>query len=338
MTARRESDHAAPLGAGLLDRSDRARIEVAGPDRGKFLHNLTTSDVKRLAPGRGQEAFVTNPQGKTLGYVTLLAGDDRILLRTEAEGLPTLLAHLRKYGIFDDVAIEDETARTFELHLAGPRADDVLRRAGGEPPPVEDLAHHTTGVSGALVWVVREAPTGLPGLTLIGPSADASAVAAALRQAGEPDGMAEITPDLFEVLRIEAGTPLFGRDVSAENLPQEIARDDRAICFVKGCYLGQETVARIDALGHVNKLLRGLRFPGAGVCPPPGTVLELDGKAVGTVTSSADSPGWGMPVALGYVRTAQARAGTELHAMVAGQAHRAVVCDLPMFPVREGSS
>ena len=97
--------HAARTSSALLDRSGRVRIEVTGPDRAKFLHNLTTNDVKRLAVGSGVEAFVTSPQGKTLGHVTILAEDDRLLLRADAPLFPDVLAHLRKYGLFDDVAI-----------------------------------------------------------------------------------------------------------------------------------------------------------------------------------------------------------------------------------------
>src|SRR5690348_8538114 len=94
-------------GVALFDRCDRSRLEIAGPDRVKFLHNLTTNDVKRLAAGRGHEAFVTSPQGKTLGYVSLLACDDRIMIRADRDGLAGVLPHLQKYGVFDDVALTE---------------------------------------------------------------------------------------------------------------------------------------------------------------------------------------------------------------------------------------
>ncbi len=120
---------------GFSDRTDRVRIEVGGTDRAKFLHNLTTNDVKRLAVGRGHEAFVTSPQGKTLGYLTLLAAEDRILLRTEPSGADLFLPHLRKYGVFDEVTIDDVSPSTFEFHLAGAGADELARSAGAELPP-----------------------------------------------------------------------------------------------------------------------------------------------------------------------------------------------------------
>ena len=160
--------------------------------------------------------------------------------------------------------------------------------------------------------MIREAPTGQPGLTLVGGIADASKVAAQLHSLGERLGLIELDPGLFDILRIEAGTPVFGREVTEENLPQEIGRDNRAISFVKGCYLGQETVARIDALGHVNKLLKGLKFLTPEDVTAENAVLTREGKTIGKLTSTAFSPGWGRPVALGFVRAAHAEAGTEL--------------------------
>src|ERR1700722_9134527 len=108
MTPDPTSYHSVVDRAGWSDRSPRSRIEIGGPDRAKFLHNLTTNDVKRLADGAGHESFVTSPQGKTLAYVTLLATEKAtILLRTEPESLNSILPHLKKYGVFDDVSIED---------------------------------------------------------------------------------------------------------------------------------------------------------------------------------------------------------------------------------------
>jgi folate-binding protein YgfZ len=315
--------------AVLIDRSDRSRLEVTGPDRAKFLHNLTTQDVKRLPVGEGREAFVTSTQGKTLGYVTLLAADDRILLRTDREGLPPILPHLQKYGIFDDSTFEDVTERTFELHLAGPAADEVVRGLGAELPPEGELRHVPTHIEGKPVRAVRECPTGRAGLSMIGERADASLILDALRQAGRPLGLVVTDRNGFEPLRIEAGTPAAGRDVTPENLPQEVARDDRTINFVKGCYLGQETVARIDALGHVNKLLRGLLIPG-DTSPSPGAAVEAGGKAVGTVTTAAYSAARGCVVALGYVRTTHSGHGTSVQVSVGGHPVEAVVTDLPM--------
>jgi folate-binding protein YgfZ len=133
------------------------------------------------------------------------------------------------------------------------------------------------------------------------------AIAARLREAGA----IECGRDALETCRIEAGMPLFGRDITDDNLPQEVNRNAQAISFTKGCYLGQETVARIDALGHVNKLLVRLQFLGQGV-PSTGSELTLDGKTVGHVTSATFSPRIGKALALAYVRTASTEPGTRL--------------------------
>jgi folate-binding protein YgfZ len=325
-----------PIGGrvGWIDRSDRARVEVTGPDRAKFLHNLTTNEVKRLAAGRGCEAFVTSLQGKTIGYVILLAAEDRILVRSDPGGLELVMPHLRKYGLFDDVAIEDRGEATFELHLAGDGRDDLVRRAGGTVPDGPDYTHTSGELAGRSVRVVRESPAGWPGLTVIGERGDRAAVVAGLEAAAGGEGLVTLAAADFEALRIEAGTPVFGKDVTEKNLPQEFARDDRAISFVKGCYLGQETVARIDALGHVNQVLKGLAFgPGAAI-PAPGSALEVEGKRVGVVTSAVLAPWRDRAIGLGMIRTGQGAAGTTLRVAGTGEERPviATVVDLPFPP------
>jgi tRNA-modifying protein YgfZ len=328
-------DHPVSEGVILFDRSDRARIEVSGPDRAKFLHNLTTNEVKRLAPGRGCEAFVTSLQGKTIGYIILLAADDRIIVRADPGGMELSLPHLRKYGVFDDVAIEDRSEATFELHLVGEAVDELVHHAGGHPPEVADYSHATSELGGRPVRLVRESPAGRAGLTVIGDRADQDEVIRTLRTAGQSGQVYLPKEGVYEALRIEAGTPVFGRDVTEKNLPQEFGRDDRAISFVKGCYLGQETVARIDAVGHVNQILKGLAFEPGTPCPAPGSALEADGKRVGAITSAVESPWRGHPVALGLIRTGFAAAETVLKVAIEGEGPPAVatVRDLP-FPPR----
>jgi folate-binding protein YgfZ len=306
--------------SGWINCSDRARLEIAGPDRAKFLHNLTTNDVKRLPVGQGQESFVTTLQGKTLAYVTILASESAILLRTETASLEGLAPHLAKYGVFDDVTIDDVSIGTFEIHLFGPEAEAWLE-AGGSALPPDGLLRH---VKGEPFQIIRESLTGQPGFTLIGGIELADSFKASLEAV-------QIDAGIFDALRIEAGTPVSGRDVTLANLPQEIGRDARTINFVKGCYLGQETVARLDALGHVNRLLKGLTMEGLTTIPPDGTPVTFEGKTVGTMTSAAFSKNWGCPVALGYIKVAQAIAGTRLSLTIQGSPFEAIVRDLPMI-------
>ena len=312
--------------AGLFDRSQRCRLSITGPDRAKFLHNLLTNDVKRLPIGKGCEAFVTSPQGRTLAFVTVLADVEVILLRTDVAAAEGLVSHLKKYGVFDDVAIDDQSARTFEYHVAGPAAAEIVRRCAGHLPEEAELAHVTAEVTGKRVRLVRESPAGLPGLTLVGDIAIAETVKTSLLTAGKELGLIDAGPEAFEVLRIEAGTPLFGKDITDKNLPQEIGRDARAINFVKGCYLGQETVARLDALGHVNQMLLGLILAAGSPCPPTGSIVEDAGKRVGSVTSAAYSPLRNAPIALALIRTSHMAAGTSVQvALPDGDARIAAV-------------
>ncbi|WP_435016569.1 YgfZ/GcvT domain-containing protein [Tundrisphaera sp. TA3] len=319
--------------SGWIDRSDRVRIEVQGPDRAKFLHNLVTNDIKKLVEGQGCEAFITTPQGKTLAYVALSALKASTLLRSDVGESTVFLGHLQKYSIFDDVAIEEITDQTFEIHAFGRLAEDIVHDAKLDGLANADQSIAEAEWAGHSLRFVREAPAGVPGLTLIGPLAAADSVRTAL---GRASGTASLDPAVFEAMRIEAGTPISGRDVTPNNLPQEVGRDRATISFVKGCYLGQETVARLDALGHVNKILKGLRIEGSTPPAPGASLVGADGKAAGTVTSAAPAIGGGAVVGLAYVRVAHANPGTSLAVEVGGQTVAAVVADLPMTPPAGG--
>jgi folate-binding protein YgfZ len=183
------------------------------------------------------------------------------------------------------------------------------------------FGNHRAEIAGAPVWVRRSGLLGPDAWSVVCLRAQKDEVARALYDAGAaPCGAAAV-----EVVRIEAGVPLYGADITEDNLPQEVNRNDQAISFTKGCYLGQETVARIDALGHVNRTLVGLKFT-RGAAPDPGCELTAGETAVGRVTSVAFSPRLGAAVALGYVRQGHNQPGARL-ASVCGEAE---VVALPM--------
>jgi len=318
---------AANRSAAFADRSNRVRIEVAGPDRAKVLHNLTTHEIKRLAPGEGREAFVTSPQGKTVGWITVHALADRLLLRSDPGTAEALLAHFRKNGVFEDAEFSDISDQTRETHLVGPDAYNTAQ-ALGLTLPEADLSISEAAPGNIPTRVIRESPTGRPGLTLIGSRQEPLKIG----------DLALLEPSEFDALRIEAGTPLFGQDVTASHLPQEVNRDARAISFVKGCYLGQETVARLDAIGHVKKILIGAISEDARV-PARGSILQAEGKDVGVVTSSALSPRSSRGIILGYVKVALAEVGTSLTCVGGGAPIALFVHPFPLLPSNgEGSS
>jgi folate-binding protein YgfZ len=291
--------------AGFVPLS-RTRIEIAGKDRATWLHNLCTNEVKRLAPGRGCEAFITTVQGKTLGHGFIFVEDELIVLDTVADQSETLLKHLDRYLVCEQVTLTDCSGEGFEVLLAGPKAAGLLAEQCGSEVPAERCSHRELEVDGKAVRI-RNVDLGVPCFFVEVPRVDGPWLASKLHAAGARQCVAAA----LDVLRIEQGFPLFGRDLTDKNLPQELARDALAISFVKGCYLGQETVARIDALGHVNKVLVGVRFAGAEV-PAVGAELSSDGQAVGAVTSATYSPRLGGPLALAYVKHGLAKPGTRL--------------------------
>jgi folate-binding protein YgfZ len=294
-------------GVGVVPWLDRTQLEFTGNDRAAFLHNLCTNNVRALQPGQGCEAFITNVQGKTIGHGHIFCGAQSLILETVPAQAVKLLPHFEKYHIREQVAFRDCTPDCCELLVAGDKANDLLRRLVDDLPPEGRLNHRPVRLAGHEVSLRRVDLCGPRTYLLSGEPSAIEAVWSALGQAGaRPCGQ-----EALEMARIEAGTPLFGQDITDKNLPQELARDALAISFTKGCYLGQETVARIDALGHVNQTLRGLRFDGPDV-PPPGTDLTAQGKAAAHVTSAAFSPRLGAPLALAYVRRGHEAPGTAL--------------------------
>jgi tRNA-modifying protein YgfZ len=293
--------------AGLVDLGHRTQIEISGGDRAAFLHNLCTNEVRKLVPGAGREAFLTNVQGKTLAHVFYFVAPDSIVLSTVPGQAELLLAHLDRYLVCEQVTLADRSAEWRELFLSGPESARLLSSLGVEEIPQERLAHAPISLAGRHAWLRRVDIAGPDGLVISAPDADAAAIRHVLVDAG-----AIICPvDALEAARIERGFPWFGSDISDKNLPQEVGRDALAISFNKGCYLGQETVARIDALGHVNKMLVGVAFD-AGQDIQPGLEVLADGQPVGSISSAAYSPRLHSQLALGYVRRGHTERGTQL--------------------------
>ncbi|MFO0895789.1 MAG: glycine cleavage T C-terminal barrel domain-containing protein [Pirellulales bacterium] len=287
---------------GWLERP-RLHVELAGADRAKFLHNFCTADIRKLAIGRGCEAFVTSGQGKTLDFVTVFAGPDSLTVSGEPGGGPKLVAHLDRYLIREQVTLHERSDEWGEILLVGPQAEALLAGLGIADLPVGPWGEAVAEVAEQRVRLRRIDELNAPAWTLVTENAGLPAVRHALNAAGA----AQIDPVVAEILRVEAGFPRFGRDVSDKNLPQEVHRDEHAISFTKGCYLGQETVARIDALGHVNRTLCRLAFSGPAV-PPAGMPFEQAGQAVGEITSAVWSPRLGA-IGLGYVRRGHSEPG-----------------------------
>jgi tRNA-modifying protein YgfZ len=287
--------------AGLLDRSERAKFVVRGGEAVDFLQGQVSNDVEALAPGTGCYAAILNHKGKLRTDLRILRGEDFLWLDSEAIGHAVLRHMLVTYTLGRDVQWEDLTEDHAILSLIGPGADLLAPEA---PPPGE----HSLTDSGAGLWVRTDL-----GLDVLCGARRADELRAEL-------GVEEVSEEAAECLRIESGRPRLGIDMDAETMPQEAGINERAVDFEKGCYVGQETVARLHWRGKPNRHLRGLRLSEP---VERRTEILLGDKVVGRVSSACVSPRFG-PIALALVRR-EASPGDTVHVGAA----EAEVVELP---------
>jgi folate-binding protein YgfZ len=310
----------------LFDISHHGQVDAVGAEAGRFLHNLCTNDVLKLVPGSGCEAFLTTAQAKIVGFVVIYKTAAAFHIDAGPGQGARVAAHLDRYIVSEQVEIIDRTPELAVVHLAGPRANDVVGRVfQTEVAWVGELQFSKLPFQDLSYMIRRHSQLGLPGYDLIGPASKATALWEALQQAGAgPAGTSA-----FEAMRIEAGTPVFGQDIDETNLPQEVGRTEKAISFTKGCYIGQETVARIRTYGHVNRSLVGLKFAGSQPARH-GDKLFKEATEVGLVGSSAFSPRLGQAIGLAYVRRGNEKPGTLLQVRGADLQLDAEVSRLPL--------
>jgi len=259
-------------------------IEMTGADRASFLHNFCTADIKKLATGESTEAFVLNIKGKTLAFIQVLCLEDSLAIVARESNVAGLTEHLSKYLITEKV--------------------EIIRRNDYQ---VAICGFECIGVSGGNSFALQ-----LSEQTNLFMTTDAESATQAFASLGKK----ECSPEAIEMIRVEAGYPFSDFDVSVDHLAQEFNRDATAISYEKGCYLGQETVARLDALGHTNR-----SFVQAAIQPPVdgreetpqiGDVLFVDEKRVATISSLAFSPMHQCMLILATVRKPHHKPGSEL--------------------------
>jgi len=295
--------------AGLLNRTDRALIEVTGKDRAAWLHNLVTNAVKTLQPGDGNYAFAPNAKGRTVFDLNILVLDDRLWLDLDRRWLETARKHLGKYIITEDVALAEITPRFERFAVTGPAAVEVVGRMGfGNLAPMPQLQHVPLLWEGHAGRMLRNDFTGLPTAELIIESAGASSLLAALLDAGRPSGLARIDPDVAETLRIESGIPASLAEIDDDVIPPETGQVERGINYHKGCYLGQEVIERMRSHGVVARKLVGIRLDPAARPALPSSIMVAETES-GRLTSLAWSFALDAPLGLGYVKAVHAAPG-----------------------------
>lgn len=287
--------------AAWLDVSQRGRIHARGEDRLRFLHAMASQPVESLSPGQGTYAFFLNAQGHIQADAELRVCGDYVLIETEPEAAGTLLRHLERFIIMDDVALENATASLAAIALEGPRADAVAAKVFGQLPQ----GSHAHLESGG-VLIARGSLTGAPGFRLITATGRKESLAADLERAGAAAAEAED----FRVVRVENQVPRFGEDFSDATLPHETQRLE-AVSFTKGCYLGQEIVERVRSRGQVNRLLTGLEID-ASIAPAAQSAVLFEGREVGRISSPVYSPYFEKILAFGILRRQAAAEGSEI--------------------------
>ena len=309
---------------GFLDRADFGVLELTGRDRSSFLHALVSNEIKALGPGQGCAATLLDIHGKVQVVLFVWVADDRIFVVTPPAMAAKTAEALDHYLFSEKVAIEDVSREKALFVLAGPRARETSDRLTGARPPESPWSHVVAKLGDIPVRLVSGGgETGEAEVWIVCSLAEASRV----REALAGTGVKPIGPEAFESLRIEAGTPLFGRDVDESVLLPEIPVEN-LLSHTKGCYPGQEVVVRIRDRGHVNRMLRGLVLEGDQV-PPQGAEIGVDDAAIGKVTSATRSFGLARPIALAFVRRQHAEPGTRVAVRFGETAVAAAVSALP---------
>jgi tRNA-modifying protein YgfZ len=276
---------------GLVDRSERGKLALTGSEAKTFLHGQVTNDIEGLEPGQGCYAAFLTHKGKMLGDMRVLDVGHELLLDTERVALQELFNMIRRYKLGRDVELHKRTLETAVLSLIGPDA----RRIAGAEDLVEEHRNRHAEIAGVPVVLVATDV----GIDVFAPAESKETVIAEL-------GVPAVDAEAAEVLRVERGRPRYGVDLDESVIPQEGGLNERAVSFTKGCYVGQETVARLYYRGKPNRHLRGLRLSAPATT---GDVLRLGDKQVGRLGTVAVSPLYG-PIALALVRREAAPGAT----------------------------
>ena len=343
---------------GIMHMPQRGVLRLTGDDRAEFLHRMITRNVKDLAGGATRRAFQLDDKGRVLADCMLHHGDEDTWLETDVLDVDALRRLLDDRLFAEDVVLEDFTPQRVKLVLHGPAALALLREVADDAQRADDMAqmagtHHVIELQGSPVSAYRLDDAGVMGLHLLVPTDDAVRVYEALLRAAGFDPQAEASPDAdyaqqrrqglrgrpigweaYNTARIEAGTPIFHIDFGQDSLPAETGVIDEAVDFEKGCYIGQEIVARIRNLGHPKRILVGVKFEGdalpvAGtqvVAPQAGGQASTDDapapstQVIGGITSSTLSPMLSQrPIALAVMKWGQHEPGTPVVAAAEGR-------------------
>ncbi len=296
--------------AGLLDLSARGKIRLGGKEHLKFLQGMLTNDVMKLADGEGTYAAVLTVKGRMLSDMRVYKDAESVLLDLEPGMNAKVKDLLLKYRLSYRAAVDNVTEGLALFSVQGPESKNVLTAAGITIPDLREHGHFKAALNGMELICAAADRTGEEGYDLYFPSDRSEEVRNYLLEKGSAFGLEPVGHKALEVLRVEAGIPVYGKDMDEETIPIE-AGIWNALSFEKGCYIGQEVVARIKWRGHVNRHLMGIVLE-EGYVPSASDEILAGDKKIGRITSPAFSPALGRNVALGYVRREFVEPGTEV--------------------------
>lgn len=348
--------------AGIMDMTHRGKILISGKERTKFLQNILSQDISKIPPGSGGHSTLLNTKGHMLAYMRIYSDEDSFLIDTESGETDKILQTLNRYLFREDVKVEDVTLRYGLITVNGPNSRKITSAASGtEIKDMPDCSHVNMTINGINCKVVRTACTGEEGYDIYTPWDDLQTIWGTILSAGIASKIPPLPPllkggeggfcedrtifglDAFETLRIEAGTPVYMIDMDENTIPIE-ANLDHAISYTKGCYVGQETIARIKFKGHVNRILTGLSVisgteissvPDIRIIPRKGDrifrVIDNTEQDIGFITSACISPSLKKIIALGYIKTGYNEPGLEVSITCGSEKLTAWVSRLPFF-------
>ncbi len=293
-----EEYRAAHEAAVVMDRSHEGRLAITGRDRLALLHRISTNHLERLTAGEGAPTVFTNANGRILDRAAVYHRGDEALLTTEPGRGGALRAYLQRNIFFNDEArISDLAELTCQFAVHGVNADQTVASLLSEAASVSSYGHRTVEIDGAAVFIGRRAPLIGSAWTIIAPSSAAAGIWSRLAEAARPAGSLA-----YNMLRVEAGRPGGGRELTEQYIPLEVGLWDE-VSFNKGCYTGQEIIARMESRGRLARTIVCVRLSSPVEAPAP---LLSDGREIGTLTSSAELPN-GVCVGIGVVKIGEAR-------------------------------
>ena len=317
---------------GIADLSHRGKLRITGEDRVKWLQSVISNDILPLQPGQGLYSSLLTHKGKMLTYFRLYMHSDTVIVEDVGEIGEATFQALRKFLLYGTKAKMENCAETWGLLLvSGPKATQVIQSAFGvDVTDLKPVDFVTAQIGGHSALVLRTEETGEVDIEVLLPVESLLTAWTSALQAGAKFGIRAIGTQAREALRMEAGLPKVGPDLNEEIVPPEANLEGKAFSLNKGCYPGQEVVARMDTYGNVRRKLVGLVLQDS-VIPPHGAKLYSGDREVGWVSSAIHSPQFNKPIAFGFPLRDFSTAGTELTVECDGSKHAATIHALPFY-------